>query len=135
MTYVTQEWTTEMPNYIGQQDTSSERTLLHLQDDRVNFSLLNDFTAVLPPLLDSNPEMAIPYLIVVVLAIVAGTSGNLIILGTLLRDKVLRAGGNRFLINMAFSDLCVTMIADPMCILGKFPSRVFAKYLYELIAL
>ena len=104
MTYVTQEWTTEMPNYIGQQDTSSERTLLHLQDDRVNFSLLNDFTAVLPPLLDSNPEMAIPYLIVVVLAIVAGTSGNLIILGTLLRDKVLRAGGNRFLINMAFSD-------------------------------
>ena len=70
--------------------------------------------------LESQPSHAIPYIGFTVLALTVGISGNLIIVGCFLISKKLSKVGNEFLFNMALSDLCVTGLAEPMCILGKF---------------
>ena len=73
--------------------------------------------------LESQPGHAIPYIALTVLALTVGISGNLIIVGCYWVSKKLRKVGNEFLFNMALSDLCVTGLAEPMCILGKSDFR------------
>ena len=74
-----------------------------------------------PPLsfLESQPSHAIPYIGMTVLALTVGICGNSIIIGCFWISKKLRKVGNEFIFNMALSDLCVTGLAEPMCLLGK----------------
>ena len=69
--------------------------------------------------LESQPSHAIPYIGMTALALTVGLCGNSIIVGCFLVSKKLRKVGNEFLFNLALSDLCVTGLAEPMCILGK----------------
>lgn len=74
-----------------------------------------------PPLsfLESQRSHAIPYIGMTVLALTVGICGNSIIIRCFWISKKLRKVGNEFIFNMALSDLCVTGLAEPMCILGK----------------
>ena len=71
------------------------------------------------PYLVSNPGLAIPYLAVVIVALSLGVAGNLLIIFAICSNRKLHTTGNVFMVNLALADLCVTGVADPMCILGK----------------
>ncbi len=73
----------------------------------------------LPPLLQSHPSMAYVYLFIVTLASSVGTVGNCLIIAAFAMSQSVRSSGNEFLLNLAFADLCVTLIADPMCVIGE----------------
>lgn len=70
------------------------------------------------PLLDTNPTLAIVYIVIVGIALLVGTIGNVsvIIIFTVMRR--INKSGKEFMVNLAIADLCVTAIADPLCILG-----------------
>ena len=70
--------------------------------------------------LDENRSHAVLYIAMTFLALSVGIVGNVIIVGCFYISKALNKVGNEFLLNMALSDLCVTGVAEPICILGKF---------------
>ncbi len=108
------------------QNSSSSVTTLDPADPTVQVSL--------PPLLQSHPTMAYIYLCIVTLASSVGTVGNSLIVAAFFMSRSVRSSGNEFLLNLAFADLCVTMIADPMCIIGKVFSFILSNK-YKLILL
>ena len=67
----------------------------------------------------SNPWLAFPTVLVLFAASVIGTFGNILILLAVLTCKDVRTVESTFIVNLAFSDLYVTVIADPMSIVGK----------------
>ena len=67
----------------------------------------------------ANPFIAWPYFIICSTMIVFGTTGNIACIGAILLNKTLRHSRNAFLMNMAFSDLFVTAVADPLSVLGE----------------
>ncbi|KAK3581245.1 hypothetical protein CHS0354_032966 [Potamilus streckersoni] len=64
--------------------------------------------------LNSHPHIVLPCLVILVVASVVGTAGNILILLAVARTKELRNVESFFIVNMACSDLYVTLIADPM---------------------
>lgn len=70
--------------------------------------------------LNNSPGIAIPVLIVLTAACVVGTFGNVLILMSVATTKELQNVESIFIVNLACSDLYVTMVADPMSILGKY---------------
>ena len=68
----------------------------------------------------TKPVIAITCIIVLVLASVVGTCGNILILVVIATRKKVRNVESIFIINLAISDLYVTVVADPMSILGMF---------------
>lgn len=77
--------------------------------------------------LEAQPSHAIPYIGMTIIALTVGSVGNLVIVGCFAISKALSKVGNEFLFNMALSDLCVTAVAEPMCILGKWTNHLFCK--------
>jgi hypothetical protein len=71
-------------------------------------------------LFEINFEMGLCYVITVLVLSIVGVFGNLFILYVMKKDKIINKDARAFMINMAIADLCVTGIADPMCIAGKF---------------
>ena len=82
-------------------------------------SALSDVSGELS-LLETNPQLAVPYVVLVSLAMIVGLTGHVMIITAYIMDKRLRVGGNEFIINLAVADICVTGFADPMCILGRY---------------
>lgn len=70
------------------------------------------------PLLDTNPTLAIIYIVIVGIALLVGTCGNVLILMVFTVMRRITKSGKEFIINLAIADLCVTAIADPLCIVG-----------------
>lgn len=70
--------------------------------------------------MQSSPAVAVPLLVILFFASVLGTFGNILIVISVATTKELRNVESIFLVNLAFSDLYVTMIADPMSIIGKY---------------
>jgi len=68
------------------------------------------------------PTYWIPCLVILAIASVAGTFGNVTILFLIFTKKKLRNVETIFIVNLAISDLYVTSLADPMSLLGKFNS-------------
>lgn len=68
------------------------------------------------------PAYWIPCLIILVIASVAGTFGNVTILYLIFTRQKLRNVETIFIVNLAISDLYVTTIADPMSLIGRFES-------------
>ena len=66
-----------------------------------------------------NPWIAIPCLIVLIVASLGGTFGNVLTLLAVALSKEIRNVEKTFIFNLALSDLYVTAIADPMSIVGK----------------
>jgi len=72
-------------------------------------------------LLYSAPALTVPYISVISLASVVGTLGNLLVIGSLsgsVRCQNQRTVGKIFIVNLACSDLIVTLIINPMAIAG-----------------
>ena len=84
-----------------------------------NASSLFDERAL--PLLESHPALAVPYILLTVLATLLGTGGNTLVLlvNALSQWQGVTKVGGAFIVNLAVADLCVTAIADPFCIIGK----------------
>ncbi|XP_045166265.2 melatonin receptor type 1A-like [Mercenaria mercenaria] len=72
-----------------------------------------------------RPEIAIPTLVVLFLATVIGTGGNIITLLVFARRRIMRNIESIFLINLVLSDLYVTSVADPMSIIAKIEGEDF----------
>lgn len=70
------------------------------------------------PLLDTNPTLAIVYIVIVGIALLVGTIGNVLIIIIFTVMRRINKSGKEFMVNLAIADLCVTAIADPLCILG-----------------
>lgn len=70
------------------------------------------------------PGVGVLVLIVLIVASVVGGFGNLLILVSLWKSKTMKSLECIFIGNLAISDLYVTMVADPMSIVGKFSNNI-----------
>ncbi|XP_064621102.1 melatonin receptor type 1B-B-like [Lineus longissimus] len=99
--------------------------------------LPNDSKIITRDFLQNNLVTSIPYLVVIVLATLLGTIGNILVIGAVLSNKVLRTEGNCFILNLAIADISVSCFVDPMSIVGVIKGEAFFHYqpiLCELIA-
>jgi hypothetical protein len=86
----------------------------------MEFPLISNDTTL--SLFRHAPAVAMPYIVVVSLASVIGTLGNLLVIGTLsfsVRFRNRKNVGNIFIINLAASDLIVTALINPIAVSGK----------------
>ena len=67
----------------------------------------------------TRPGLAVPCLIILVIASIVGTFGNILTLAVICTKSKLRNTESIFIVNLAISDLYVTLLADPMSIVGK----------------
>ena len=67
----------------------------------------------------TNPWLAFPVVLVLFAASLVGTSGNILIFLSVLFYKKVRTVESTFIVNLALSDMFVTLIADPFSIVGK----------------
>ena len=72
-----------------------------------------------PTLFDVNYTLATSYVTLVSLLSVVGTLGNSFLLYILKKEKQMNLSVRMFICNNAVADLCVSMIAEPMCIAGN----------------
>ena len=70
--------------------------------------------------LNTRPEHAIPCVVIIAIASIVGTCGNIMILAVVASKKKLRNVESIFIANLAISDLYVTTIADPMSLVGTY---------------
>jgi hypothetical protein len=75
-----------------------------------------------PALIDTNFVLAAIYISVMSVALVIGTFGNIMILLVAGYERGLNKVGKQFMVNLALADFCVSAVADPMCIVGKYLS-------------
>lgn len=80
--------------------------------------------------LTDSPGLAISCIILLATASLVGTCGNILIIYVIAKTKELRQTQSIFIVNLAMSDMYVTMIADPMSILGKFTVLFLQKRQY-----
>lgn len=79
---------------------------------------------------DESPAVAIPILMILVFASFIGTFGNILILITIIATKNLQRLECIFMANLAFSDMYVTLIADPLSIVGMYYLTMLVQFLY-----
>lgn len=68
--------------------------------------------------LKSSAWFATPVVVIIALASVIGTFGNVLILIVIGTNKLGRNVTTTFIMNLAISDLFVTLVADPMSLVG-----------------
>ncbi|KAK3594789.1 hypothetical protein CHS0354_037797 [Potamilus streckersoni] len=82
--------------------------------------------------LQDKPHIVIPSIVIVSIASVAGTFGNILILIAVATHKKLRNTESIFIVNLAISDMFVTAIADPMNIVAKLEGVDFFNSIPKL---
>ncbi|KAK3609838.1 hypothetical protein CHS0354_029878 [Potamilus streckersoni] len=75
--------------------------------------------------LQEKPHIAIPTIVIISLASIAGTFGNILILMAVATYKKLKNIESVFIVNLAICDMFVTAIADPMNIVAKLEGEIF----------
>ena len=60
-----------------------------------------------------------PYTAVNFIAIILGTFGNVVIIGSIMCTKELQTVTNSFILNLAFSDLLISCVIDSFTVVGK----------------
>ena len=70
--------------------------------------------------MESYPWIAYPTVLIVFVAAISGTVGNILIITAVVTYKKIRNKESCFVFNLAISDLYVTAIADPMSIIGMY---------------
>ncbi|KAI8797401.1 melatonin receptor type 1A [Biomphalaria glabrata] len=91
-----------------------------------------------PPLVESNFPMALVYVILMISALAIGSVGNILILASSACFRSLRKTGFIFNINLALADLCVSSIADPMCVIAVLKGEAWFNdkpFLCETVAI
>ena len=76
-------------------------------------------------LFDINYSMALVYVLLVLILVILGVLGNVFIIYVMKHEKHMNKDARAFIINLAVADLCVSGIADPMCIAGMFEWSFF----------
>ena len=84
------------------------------------FNIDDDGSFARHEFLSLKPWIAFPVIIVITLASLIGVFGNVLILLAVALCKKIRNEESIFIVNLALSDLYVTMVADPMSIVGKY---------------
>jgi hypothetical protein len=69
-------------------------------------------------LTSARTDVTVPSLVILIIATLVGTFGNILILLSVFTRKNLRKVEGIFIVNLAMSDLYVTAVADPMSIIG-----------------
>lgn len=69
--------------------------------------------------LQQKTSYAVPVVTLLAIASVAGTFGNILILIVACSKKIWRNVEASFIVNLALSDLYVTIVADPMSLIGR----------------
>ena len=77
----------------------------------------------------SRTPLAVPVITLLTVASITGTFGNILILIVACSKKLWRHVEARFIVNLALSDLYVTLVADPMSIIGM----VYQFILFEVM--
>ncbi|XP_076448660.1 melatonin receptor type 1B-A-like [Babylonia areolata] len=88
----------------GGQDTTSTTTVSHYEPYEF---------------LEEQPALSSLIILILIAASVAGTSGNILILVSVATQRDLQNVESVFIVNLACSDLYVTLIADPLSVVGK----------------
>lgn len=70
--------------------------------------------------IQTNPWLAFPVVLVLFAASIVGTLGNVLILLAVFICKEVRTVESTFIVNLACSDLYVTVVADPFSLVGKY---------------
>ncbi|KAH3736181.1 hypothetical protein DPMN_042744 [Dreissena polymorpha] len=70
-------------------------------------------------LFDINYNPGVIYVLVITLLSIAGIAGNSAIIYVMKKEPQVKGHVRILMSNMALADLCVTGIANPMCIIGK----------------
>lgn len=70
--------------------------------------------------LSESPAVGVFLLIVLIFASLIGTFGNMLILVSLCKSKKMNSLECIFIGNLAISDTYVTLVADPMSIIGEY---------------
>ena len=70
--------------------------------------------------MELNYTVGVTYVLLAAILTVTGVVGNSVVLYVTSRQKKMNELAKRFIINKAVADLCVSVIANPMCIAGKF---------------
>lgn len=94
-------------------------------------NLSNDTTSAIPGFSDpglfdryqfltESPGVAISVIVILLLAGLVGTCGNILILLALCVMKNMKSLESIFIANLAISDMYVTLVADGMSIVGKY---------------
>lgn len=84
------------------------------------WSIENESVTVKYDFISTNLWTTYPSILILGAATIVGTAGNVLTLLAIATFRKNRNKQNVFLFNLAVSDLFVTMVADPMSILGKF---------------
>ena len=66
-----------------------------------------------------SPGLAISSIVFLSIASLIGTFGNIVILIVIAKTKEMKHMETIFLVNITISDLYITLISDPMSIVGK----------------
>lgn len=67
----------------------------------------------------TRPEVALPVVIILVIASVVGTVGSISTLLVIINMKHYKFAESIFMLNLVISDLYVIVVADPMSVVGK----------------
>ncbi|XP_060603808.1 melatonin receptor type 1A-like [Ruditapes philippinarum] len=76
-------------------------------------------------LTSARTDVTVPSLVILIIATLVGTFGNILILLSVFTRKNLRKVEGIFIVNLAMSDLYVTAVADPMSIIAKVKGEEF----------
>lgn len=79
--------------------------------------------------LKTRTLVAIPVVSIITVALVAGTFGNVLILVVICSNKLGRNVTTTFILNLALSDMFVTLVVDPMSVLGKLWTKIIVRCL------
>ncbi|XP_064609492.1 octopamine receptor Oamb-like [Liolophura sinensis] len=64
------------------------------------------------------PGTEVSLLIIMFVATISGTFGNILVINAVFRTKELRTVANYFIVNLALADICVSGIVNPFSIIG-----------------
>ena len=104
----------------AQQQRWSRNHRQRQQDNRVmDLPFEMNRTSMEPGLVHTLPWVAIPYAVILGVFAIVGTFGNILIIGSMTSGANRHVVGNYFIINLAICDIVVTLIINPMAIVGK----------------
>lgn len=111
-------------------EQTSQRAILF--DTETNIAAMDNSTLSTEDLIDTFEDITaekpltywIPCLVILAVASIVGTFGNLTILFLVYTRRKMRKIETIFIVNLAISDLYVTTLADPMSLIGKFNLNV-----------
>ena len=100
--------------------TDPVNEFLHLQRRDVNDSQDGVTVYGRYEFLKTRTLLATPIVVIIAAATLVGTLGNALIITVICSNKLGKNVTTMFILNLAISDMFVTLIVDPMSLIGKY---------------